>query len=174
MKTPLPSFLAAILVAAAAASGLFGCSRHEEPVAQPIPFSHAKHISGKDSPKLACTECHTGAETRASAGLPSLDRCLQCHMKPQSKSEREAVVREIAARGGPFEWKPVTRNAAHVYVSHRAHVSIGKMQCATCHGDVASWDAPPTSPNRKLMSMDRCLECHRERGAPTACAACHR
>lgn len=174
MKARLAGLRVLVLVAASAAWGLFGCAKHDEPIEQPIPFSHAKHISGKDSPKLACVECHTGAETRAAAGLPSLDRCLQCHMKPQSKSEREGVVREIAARGGPFEWRPVTRNDAHVYVSHRAHVSIAKMQCATCHGDVASWDAPPSSPNKNLMSMDRCLECHRERGASTACAACHR
>lgn len=165
---------AAVLAAVLTAGGILACSQQEEPIVQPIPFSHAKHIATKDSPKLACTECHTGAETKAAAGLPSLDRCLQCHMKPQSKNGNDAVVRELAIRGGPFQWHSVTRNAAHVYVSHRAHVTLGKMECSVCHGDVTSWDAPPTSPNRKLMSMDRCLECHREKGAATACAACHR
>lgn len=174
MKARSVIFVVAAVASTGLAVTLVAWPRPEPPIEQPIAFSHKKHIEGKASPKLGCVACHTGAETRAAAGLPSLNQCLQCHMKPQSKSEAEAHVRAIAARGGPFEWTPVTRNDGHVYVSHRAHVGVAKMACSTCHGDVASWDAPPTSPDRKLMSMDRCLDCHRERGASTSCQACHR
>jgi c(7)-type cytochrome triheme protein len=143
-------------------------------IRQPIPFNHHKHVVEEEGPKLACTECHPGATTAANAGLPSLDRCLQCHMKPQSKRPEERIVRELAAKGGPFEWIQVTRNAGHVYFSHRAHITLGKLECATCHGDVASWTEPPARPELRLEDMQACLNCHRERGAQTSCRTCHR
>lgn len=143
-------------------------------IEQPIPFSHKKHLVGEHAPKLACRECHTGVETQAAAGLPPLDRCLQCHMKPQSSAEGEKVVRELAAKGGDFQWRPVTSNRKHVYVSHRGHVGIGKIGCPTCHGEVTEWDGAPRSANKALLNMDRCLECHREHSAPTNCITCHR
>lgn len=140
--------------------------------AQPIAFNHALHVTGK--PNLACRDCHPGAEREVHAGLPALERCLLCHMKPQSKSEREHVVREVAVKGGDFHWNAVTRNAGHVRFSHRAHVSLVHMQCETCHGDVSAWTAPPLHPDARLLSMDACLGCHRERGASTDCRVCHK
>lgn len=148
----------------------------EQPITQPIAFNHAKHTGdGEHSPKLACVECHTGVEKQAIAGLPSLDMCLRCHMKPQSDTEEEGRVREIAAKGGPFAFRQVTRNAGHVYFSHRAHVS-GKpaLECAACHGDVTAWTAPPDHSEARLKSMDACMDCHRNRGGPTSCLACHK
>jgi c(7)-type cytochrome triheme protein len=159
----------AILIAVSA------CKPAPEPT-QPLPFDHGLHLRVHlDDRTLTCTDCHAGAKTAARAGLPAIVTCLRCHMRPQGDppSEKEALVRKAAAAGGPFRWTQITRNPGHVYFSHRAHTTIGKMECATCHGDVATWHAPPTLPNPGLTSMDKCLACHRERHARTDCGTCH-
>ncbi len=166
--------VAVALVVAGGAAALAARRPTAPPIVQPIAFNHAKHLVGEKSPKLACTECHTGAERQAVAGLPSLDRCLQCHMKPQSDHKEERAVRDAALRGGPFVWKQVTRNAGHVYFSHAAHTAAAQIPCTGCHGDVASWTEPPRSPDLRLENMGACIDCHRERGAPTACLTCHK
>lgn len=156
------------------ATGLFivlwlgACSSKATPE-QPLPFSHAIH-AGQQA--IACVDCHQGVETRAEASLPAIGVCLGCHMRPLG--ERDQVVRERAAEGGAFRWVQVTRNAGHVYFSHRAHVSAAQMPCTECHGEVSTWAEPPTTPNQKLISMDACMSCHRERGASNACLTCHR
>jgi len=165
----------ATMIACALAAGLAACGPATAPP-QPIPFDHSIHVRVQlDDRKLACTDCHPGAEHGARAGLPALTFCLRCHMRPQGErpSKLEEQVRVLAAAGGPFRWIQVTRNPGIVYFSHRAHIQLGGMTCADCHGDVASWRRPPTVPNAKLKSMDACLDCHRRRGAPTGCVTCH-
>lgn len=151
---------------------LAACGGERDPGAQPIAFSHAIHAG-----KLAvpCTDCHVGAETAAHASLPALSRCLVCHMKPQGTqpNPREQRVRELAVQREPARFVQVTRNAGHVHFSHAAHVSLVKLPCADCHGDVTKWTAPPEQPNPALTSMSACLACHRERHAPTDCDTCH-
>jgi hypothetical protein len=166
--------LTVALIAAVGAVALAARRPAAPPIVQPIAFNHAKHLVGETSPKLACTECHAGAERQAIAGLPSLDRCLQCHMKPQSDHVQERAVRDAAARGGPFAWQQVTRNAGHVYFSHAAHTAGAHITCTGCHGDVARWTAPPSHPDLRLENMDACIDCHRQRGASTSCRTCHR
>jgi menaquinone reductase, multiheme cytochrome c subunit len=164
---PLAALLATVLVAA--------CAPAPAP-AQPLPFDHALHLTVHlDGEALTCTDCHAGAERGTRAGLPALATCLRCHMRPQGEppSDAERQVRIAAAEGGPFRWIQVTRNPGHVHFSHAAHVTRAEMACATCHGDVAAWREPPTRPEPALLSMNRCLACHREHGAPTDCASCH-
>lgn len=144
------------------------------PVEQPLAFNHQIHVAKHKTP---CTDCHVGAERSDHARLPALSRCLLCHMKPQPKgktpSTRERQVRRLAAEGAKLRWNRVTRNEGHVYFSHRVHVSLAKMSCARCHGDVASWKAPPTEPNPALTSMATCIACHRREKASTRCSTCH-
>lgn len=162
-------------IAIGAGGSAFLVARRPAPVLapQPIAFNHNKHLVDPDGPKLACVECHPGAERGDRAGLPAIDRCLQCHMKPKSTREVEAAAREAAIRGGAFAWTKVTRVEGHVHFPHSEHVTLGKLQCTNCHGDVASWKAPPTEPERRLMNMNTCLACHNERGASTSCRSCH-
>ncbi|MCA9678672.1 MAG: hypothetical protein H6709_17665 [Kofleriaceae bacterium] len=169
---------AALLAVTALLAGvvLVGCRRPSPPPPQPLPFDHSIHVRVElDQGTLQCTSCHPGAERGAHAGLPALAYCLRCHMRPQGDppSPREHLVREAGARGGPFRWIQVTREPGHVYFSHAAHVSLAKLTCKDCHGDVTSWQAAPKAPNQRLLSMDRCLACHRARGAPTHCNTCH-
>ena len=158
---------------------LAACSAPSPTPEHPIAFDHGLHLAlDLDGRQLACTDCHAGAERAEHAGLPALRECLRCHVRPQLGNRgvpnpREAQVRELAAPG-PFRWTQVTRNPGHVYAPHRAHVGIAKLACSECHGDVASWRAPPTQPNQRLTRMSECISCHRQRGAPTTCGTCHR
>jgi c(7)-type cytochrome triheme protein len=140
---------------------------------QPLPFSHAVHAGAQEIP---CTDCHRGAVDGVEASLPSIGQCLRCHMRPQGEppSDVEALVRARAAEPGPFRWIQVTRNPGHVYFSHRAHAHLAQMTCADCHGDVATWDEPPTAPTADLVDMGACMSCHRQRGASNECHVCHR
>lgn len=158
---------------------LVGCSAPSHKPEHAIAFDHSLHLTlDLDGRKLGCVDCHAGAERAEHAGLPALRECLRCHVRPQQgergvPNPREARVRELA-NAGPFRWTQVTRNPGHVYAPHRAHVGIAKLPCAECHGDVASWRAPPTHPIERLTRMSECISCHRERGAPTTCGTCHR
>jgi hypothetical protein len=163
------------LLGALAYGGVKTFVKPEPAIVQPIAFDHSKHTGdGEKSPKLACTECHTGANKTAVAGFPSLDKCLQCHMKPQSDSDAERAVRDAAQKGGSFAWIQVTQNAGHVYFSHRAHVVTVGLGCVECHGDVTAWSAPPERPEARLKSMDACTDCHRRRGGSMNCLTCHK
>jgi hypothetical protein len=169
---------AGLLAALFAGGGVYAAmSRKPPPIVQPIAFNHKKHttVENEKSPNLACTECHVGAETAAVASLPSIDTCLRCHMSPQGKNAEEPRLRELASgKEGPFAWAPVTRNAGHVYFSHRGHTKLGGFTCQQCHGEVTAWTAPPSQPQQSLLSMDACIDCHRSHGAPTGCKTCHK
>jgi hypothetical protein len=163
------------MVAAVAVGALGGCKARHAP-SQPIAFNHALHLTVQlDDGPLTCAACHPGAERGSHAGLPSLARCLGCHMRPQGDppSRNEHLVRDAAAAGGPFRWIQVTRNPSHIYFAHSAHVTVAGFTCDRCHQDVERWQTPPTLPDKNLTSMDACLSCHRRYGAPTVCATCH-
>jgi hypothetical protein len=142
------------------------------PIVQPVKFNHARHVT--EAPKLACITCHPGAETGVHAELPSFEKCLSCHMKPQSKELKDNVVRELALDPAPHVFTRVTYAPGHVRFSHRPHVSNAKIACAQCHGDVAHWTEPPAAATPGLIDMDSCLDCHRAKGARADCLACHK
>jgi Cytochrome c7 and related cytochrome c/Class III cytochrome C family len=134
-------------------------------VTQPIAFNHAKHAA------VACATCHSGAETRARATLPSGATCAKCHATPpRSVSQKtwDAVQQPDSAR-----WKPVTHLADYVMFSHRRHVTLGGLACESCHADIGQRTAPPPRTPMRLK-MDTCLGCHQREGASADCAACHR
>ena len=69
----------------------------------------------------------------------------------------------------------VTALPAYVYFHHGVHVQNG-VACAACHGRVD--DMPRVAPAHR-MTMDFCLDCHREHAGRaisrlTTCTACHR
>jgi hypothetical protein len=156
--------------------GAAGCKpKPAEASRQPIEFNHQIHVQKHKTP---CTDCHTGAKNAARAGLPSLQRCLLCHVKPQPEGEEptaaERRVRQLAAEGAKVRWTQVTLNEGHVYFSHRVHTSLAGFSCTRCHEDVRKWKRPPTEPNPRLLSMSRCMDCHRRHGSSNRCSACHK
>ncbi len=59
----------------------------------------------------------------------------------------------------PIEWEKIHNVPDHVYFNHAQHVSVGKVECQTCHGKVEEMEVVEQfSP----LSMGWCVNCHRE------------
>ncbi len=149
-----------------------GCSRKAD---QPVAFNHKLHIYNG----VACTVCHVGAETGLRAGLPGVETCRRCHEDLLYESDEEAKIRLAVELDRDLDWIPLTRLAPFVLFSHNRHVTLGKFNCVTCHGDVASWSVPPRVPERNFHGrpgMADCIGCHQEshsRYAGSDCLFCH-
>ncbi|SHF54406.1 quinol:cytochrome c oxidoreductase pentaheme cytochrome subunit [Modicisalibacter ilicicola DSM 19980] len=121
---------------------------------QPVPFSHRHHVGGLG---IDCQYCHASAETSDFAGIPATHTCMTCHSREWTNAEMLAPVRQSLAREEPLRWVRVHNLADYVYFSHRAHVNNG-VGCESCHGRV---DRMPLMVQRKPLTMQWCLECHR-------------
>jgi predicted CXXCH cytochrome family protein len=56
-----------------------------------------------------------------------------------------------------------------VVFNHAAHVR-GKVECASCHGDIGAQSVAQVNVD---MTMGFCVNCHRERKASVDCMTCH-
>ncbi len=147
-----------VLAAVAAAQSL---------ATQPIEFPHATHVGAG----LECVDCHTGVESRAAAGLPSVRKCMLCHARVAVDRPGVEALRRFAAARQEVPWVRVYGfpTAAHVKFVHSAHTRAG-IDCRTCHGEVEKMTvAQPVARH----TMGSCISCHRSRGASTDCTACH-
>lgn len=152
------------------AGGLLLCAcQAGPPVVQPIAYNHKAHVENG----LACDVCHESAEKAAAAGVPKRDTCMMCHQGAITESPEEEKVRQYAERDEEIPWRRIYQLPDHVYFSHRRHASAAGVECANCHGNVASLTAPPPHPLVN-HSMDWCLGCHAARGATQECIHCHR
>lgn len=135
------------------------------PVIQDLSFNHAKHAA------LTCAGCHTGIQTTERAGFPEPAICAKCHASAPA-TVASANWDRFQAVGVRF-WKPVTRVPDHVMFSHRRHVALAKLACASCHGNIGERSTPPERTPARL-EMDTCIGCHRAEGASEDCTGCHR
>lgn len=60
---------------------------------------------------------------------------------------------------GPIEWIRIHNLPDHAYFNHAQHVSIGKVECQTCHGKVEEME---TVRQYSPLSMGWCINCHRQ------------
>lgn len=140
-------------------------------IIQPISYNHKVHI---EEAGLECQDCHVYVETMPSATIPGIEVCSECHEdEPMTDSPEELKVIKHIKDGKEIEWKRIYELPDHVYFSHRRHVVLGELECATCHGNVESLTEPDSWPFREL-SMDNCMDCHKEHNVTTDCLACHR
>lgn len=113
-----------------------------------IQFDHGKHLAAK----IECVACHSGildSGIITADSAPRMSACIDCH----------------AARN-----QPTGCRSCHTEVpraSGRAQVA-----CTECHGEIARSTALPSGSDN--YTMERCLECHRDRAASTDCMSCHR
>src|SRR5512146_37667 len=154
--------IASLLTAMAA-----GCAAD---VRQPDAYNHSVHVKKLE---LACYGCHETSKTGEVAGLPALSICEACHQEANGTSPEEKKVVEAVHAGREIRWARLYDLPRHVYFTHRRHVAVARIACERCHGDMGSQARPPPAP-LVAISMDRCMECHRERGASRDCDACHR
>ena len=148
----------------AAISQFFG----RRPVAQqPVEFRHDIH-RGKG---LACAFCHQGVNRGPVAGLPGVTLCMTCHQAIATDRPGVQAVAALRAKRLDVAWQPVYGfvHDAHVVFNHAAHVR-GKVECASCHGDIGAQSVAQVNVD---MTMGFCVNCHRERKASVDCMTCH-
>jgi hypothetical protein len=122
--------------------------------AQPIQFSHERHVAGNG---IDCRYCHTSVEESAFAGIPPTKTCMNCHSEIFSNSPFLEPVRMSFANNTPIRWTRVHDLPDFAYFDHSIHVSKG-VGCTTCHGQV---DRMPLMLQEHSLQMEWCLDCHR-------------
>lgn len=127
----------------------------QQPVMQPIPFSHKHHV-GDDG--IDCRYCHTSVEKSSFAGLPSTQICLTCHSQLYRDSPVLAPLHASMRDDKPIQWNRVHDLPDFVYFEHDIHVNKG-VACIECHGRV---DQMPITWRTASLDMQWCLRCHRD------------
>ena len=133
---------------------------------QPIPFSHKKHVAAG----LKCAGCHPVPEPGDFATLPKTATCMACHATVKKDSADIAKLAEFDKAGKRIPWAPVYRIPDYVSFSHKTHLAVEDVTCATCHGAV---EASDVLQREKDISMAGCMECHRVKNASNDCVLCH-
>ncbi len=124
---------------------------------QPVPFSHQHHVGGLG---IDCRYCHTSVEQSSFAGLPDTHTCMTCHKQLWTRAELLQPVRQSYENDEPLAWTRVYDLADYVYFNHQAHVNNG-VGCESCHGRV---DRMPLTRQATPLTMEWCLDCHRDPG----------
>ena len=141
---------------------------------QPIAFSHKIHAGDN---AIDCQYCHSGAEKSKTAGIPSVNVCMNCHKGiskgPITGKTEIAKIYEAAGwdpdKGAytkpqkPIQWIKVHNLPDFVFFSHQQHVKVGQQDCATCHGDVKTMT---TAVQVMPLTMVWCINCHRATEVP--------
>jgi hypothetical protein len=135
---------------------------------QPLEFPHDVHIKRG----MTCTQaCHAGVTRGPVAGLPGVRTCMTCHRTFAREAPRIVQITKLQAQGLDLEWQRVYGYArsAHVRFNHAPHIRA-KVDCTTCHGDVAQ----QTVAQRNVdLTMGFCVTCHQENKASIDCQTCH-
>ena len=137
---------------------------------QPVPFDHEVMSSAG----IQCLYCHADARRSAVAGMPSVAKCMGCHVSIKASSNSIEQVAAYWNRGAPIPWVRVNQLPRYVYFSHQAHVVAGGVNCEECHGDVAHMSEAQPIPN---MTMGWCISCHEKQPNRTQlmdCIVCHK
>lgn len=134
---------------------------------QPVDFPHDKHVAAA----LECIDCHTGVESRAAAGIPSVRKCMLCHSTIAVDKPGVKALRQYSDQRREIPWVRVYafEPSAQVKFHHAAHMRA-KLECKTCHGDVAGMGVARPAVKH---TMGTCITCHRQNNATTDCVACH-
>lgn len=156
---------------------------------QPIQFPHDIH-AGENG--IDCKYCHNSADKSKSAGIPTVNVCMNCHKQVQgtdeSQTEQIAKIYQAAGfspeGGGQYSgetenlvWNKVHVLPDHVYFNHSQHVVVGGVDCKQCHGDMTKQnELPRVVPVEELneidgniqltkptLTMGWCIECHGEK-----------
>jgi hypothetical protein len=141
-------------------------SPHPAP-AQPIPYSHKKHLAlGLD-----CKDCHTNPEPGKLMTFPDTGRCMQCHTVVAKEKPTIQKLASYAKSKQAVPWVRVYTVLPGVEWSHRPHLQAG-VACETCHGQVR--DVEQMSEVTSVTAMAVCLNCHEANHAKTVCDTCHK
>lgn len=157
---------------------------------QPIDFPHSVHagLNGID-----CKYCHNSVTESRTAGLPSVNVCMNCHKQvtgttPEQQEKISKIYDAAGWNGSQYTgktkeivWNKVHVLPDHVYFNHSQHVVVGGVDCKQCHGDMTKMTetakVQPVSELNKIdgniqltrptLTMGWCIECHGEKEIST-------
>ncbi len=162
--------------------------------AQPVDFSHTKHVIGAS---LTCSTCHYVQDNGEFSGIPTTEDCAVCHSRPMSGSPKEmAYIDEYVKPQKETKWKVYQKQPDNVFFSHAAH-SLATCNtchtfteaelCSQCHIPVYKMNGTPELEENRLteyrpttMKMWECEQCHANpnhyeiTNASNACFVCHK
>jgi hypothetical protein len=141
-------------------------SEHAAP-AQPIPYSHKKHLAFG----LECKRCHTNPEPGRLMTFPATSTCMECHVTIAKDKPSIQKLAEFSKSKQTIPWVRVYTVLPGVAWNHRVHLEAG-VKCETCHGAVREMEA--MSEVTSVTTMYSCLHCHEMNQAKTACDTCHK
>jgi len=155
---------------------------------QPIEFPHDIH-AGKN--EIDCRYCHNSAIDSKTAGIPSVNVCMNCHKQITGNDQQAPKIAKIYEAAGwdpvkmeytkgktkPIVWNKVHVLPDHVYFNHSQHVVVGQVDCKQCHGDMTKQNevarVVPVEELNKIegnialtkptLTMGWCIECHAEK-----------
>ena len=136
---------------------------------QPINFSHKIHAGEYEIP---CMYCHLQARRSISAGVPSVNKCINCHKVIATQRPQIQVLMQYWDNQEPIPWIKVHDLPDFVYFPHKRHVAAG-VACQTCHGAVETMAAVS---RQAPLKMGQCLDCHRKNEVEHGrdCWTCHK
>ena len=159
---------------------------------QPIAFPHDVHagINGID-----CKYCHNSVTKSKTAGIPSVNVCMNCHKKINGEGEKfQDEIQKIYTAAGwdptlgtsgeytgatsPIVWNKVHNLPDHVYFNHSQHVVVGGLDCKQCHGDMANMnETAKVQPHETLNKIQENIDSKIKFTKPTLtmgwCIECH-
>jgi cytochrome c2 len=136
---------------------------------QPIDFSHKIHAGDN---QIDCQYCHSSAAKGKTAGIPSANVCMNCHkfiqegpltgtteiQKIYDALDYDPATQTYGPDQKPIIWTKVHNLPDLAYFNHAQHVTVGKVECQTCHGGIQEMGvAMQAAP----LTMGWCLDCHR-------------
>jgi mono/diheme cytochrome c family protein len=157
-----------------------GVDQNYEPI-QPIHYSHRIHAGDNG---IDCKYCHSSARESKHSGIPSLNVCMNCHKNISEVAEStlaegkeygvdyneeiqklydavgwDKANQKYTGKTQPVKWVRIHNLPDLVYFNHAQHVTVGGIECQTCHGPVEEYEyqkqfAP--------LTMGWCINCHRE------------
>ena len=137
-----------------------------EPPAQPLPYSHKKHVSIG----LRCRDCHPNPEPGDRMTFPATSKCMTCHSSIAKGKPSIQKLAEFSKAGTPVPWVRVYSVPSWVHWNHRSHLDA-QMTCEMCHGKVEELDTMAKTTN--VVTMAGCIDCHKKNDANTGCKYCH-
>jgi hypothetical protein len=134
---------------------------------QPIAFSHIIHANELS---IECNFCHEYIDKSKIAGIPSVQKCMECHEDVAGEKEEIKKLTKYWKDKKPIPWIKVHNLPDHVYFTHKRHIKKN-IDCSACHGDVKNMTI---AKQVRSLKMGWCVKCHKKNNAPIDCLTCHK
>ena len=84
---------------------------------------------------------------------------MNCHSSIKTESDEIQKIYAAVENNEPIQWVRIHNLPDLAYFNHQQHVSVGNIECQTCHGPIEEMDvvyqyAP--------LTMGWCINCHRD------------